>query len=311
MNRWLFSSLMVLGFCAMLPAHSSAQIRVMPGGKKIVLGKDTLCYRYRFVAGDTLYYAIESKDSIDIDTRGILAKVRSERLKIICDSASNGIYHLRLITIRASEYQATETDTVFRPGHPWVGREVRLVIDSLGRRLAESTSSDLAMLCPGGAYQPLRLPVLDSSCGRQNQSWLSEDTVRYAENAVPYPVMNQQVLWRVGDKLDTLGRQCQWIIYSLTGSGMMDMAASQLSMQSSSAIAESGRLVFDNTLAVPLVATIQHDNRFTILSTSGGKTTGKHLMVVVMELEEVVSSDPQRRFQRRSETPRKTSRRRK
>ena len=92
---------------------------------------------------------------------------------------------------------------------------------------------------------------------------------------------------------------------------MMDMAASQLSMQSSSAIAESGRLVFDNRLAVPLVATIQHDNRFTILSTSGGKTTGKHLMVVVMELEEVVSSDPQRRFQRRSETPRKTSRRRK
>ncbi|MEY2720181.1 MAG: hypothetical protein RLZZ273_1547 [Bacteroidota bacterium] len=310
MNQRLFSVLLAVIFCTMVPAKLMAQIRVMPGGKKIVLGKDTLCYRYRFVAGDTLQYAIESKDSIDIDTRGILAKVRSERLKIICDSAINGIYHLRLITTRASEYQATETDTVFRPGHPWVGREVRLVIDSLGHRLAESTSSSLAMLCPGGAYQPLRLPVLDSSCGRQNQSWLAEDTVRYAENALPYPIMNQQVLWRVGDKLDTLGRQCQWIIYSLTGFGMMDMSASQLSMQSSSAIAESGRVVFDNVLAVPLTATIQHDNRFTMLSTSGSKTTGKHLMVVVMELDEVVSTDPQRRFQRRSEAPRKTSKRR-
>jgi hypothetical protein len=91
---------------------------------------------------------------------------------------------------------------------------------------------------------------------------------------------------------------------------MMDMSASQLSMQSSSAIAESGRVVFDNVLAVPLTATIQHDNRFTMLSTSGSKTTGKHLMVVVMELDEVVSTDPQRRFQRRSEAPRKTSKRR-
>lgn len=310
MNHRTFVVMVVLALCLTLPAQSAAQIRVMPGGKKIVLGKDTLCFRYRFAAGDTLLYSIESKDSIDIDTRGILAKVRSERLKIICDSALHGTYHLRLITTRASEYQATETDTVFRPGHPWVGREVRLVIDSLGHRLAVSSSSDLAMLSPGGAYQPLRLPILDSSCGRQNQSWLSEDTVRYVENAVPYPVVNQQVLWRVGDKLDTLGRKGQWIIYSLTGFGMMDMSASQLAMQSTSAIAESGRIVYDNQLGVPLVATIQHDNRFTMLTTSGSKTTGKHLMVVVMELDEIYSHDPKRRFLRRTNVPSKTSKRR-
>ena len=310
MNRSPLATILVLLIGVVFAVPTAAQIRVMPGGKKIVLGKDTLCYRYRFVAGDTLLYSLESKDSIEIDRRGILAKVRSEKLKIVCDSATNGTYHLRLITTRASEYQASQADTVFRPGHPWVGREVRLVIDSLGRRLGQSSSTDLAMICPGGAYQPLRLPILDSSCGRQNQSWLSEDTVSYAENAVPFPIMNQQVLWRVGDTLDTLGRSCQWIIYSLTGFGTLDMTASQLSMQSSSAIAESGRLVFDNILAVPLVATIQHDNRFTMLSASGSKTTGKHLMVVTMELDEVLSREAQRRFKKRSEPTVKPSRRR-
>lgn len=295
--------------CVLLSAYASstAQMRIMPGGKKIVLGKDTICYRYQFVAGDTLLYSIESKDSIDIERRGVLAKARSEKLQIICDSAVEGRYYLRLTTLRASEYQASETDTVFRPGHPWVGRQVSLVIDSLGRRYAQSNSTAVAAMCPGGAFQPLRLPILDSSCGRQNQSWLSEDTVAYTENAVPFPQMHQQVLWRVGDYLDTLGRSTKWIMYSLTGFGTMDMTASQITMQSTSAIAESGRLVFDRSLNVPLVATIQQDNRFTVVSaaSSGTKTTGKHLMVVTMELERLTSSLPSRRWTRSVEPVRK------
>lgn len=288
-----------------------AQMRIMPGGKKIVLGKDTLCFRYHFVVGDTLVYSLESRDSIDIERRGILAKSRSEKLQIVCDSAHAGHYRLRLTTLRASEYQATETDTVFRPGHPWIGREVTMVIDSLGHRLEQNTSSTLAAICPGGAFQPLRLPVLDSSCGRQNQSWLSEDTVYYSENAVPFPVMNQQVLWRVGDYLDTLGRAVKSIVYSLTGFGSMDMSASQLAMQSNAKVAESGKLFFDRVLDVPLIATIQHDNRFTVESPSGArpKATGKHLMVVTMELDRIASKDPSRRWSRSSIAPSRAGRR--
>ncbi len=308
-QRW-----MVVVCTALLCTAASlqAQIRVMPGGKKIVLGKDTLCFRYHFEAGDTLYYAVDSKDSVDISRRGILAKSRSEKLQIICDSAIEGRYYLRMITLRASEYQATESDTVFRPGHPWVGRVVSIVIDSLGRRLAESSSSAMAAMCPGGAFQPLRLPILDSSCGRQNQSWLSEDTVNYAENAVPFPRMHQQVLWRVGDRLDTLGRSAQWLMYSLTGFGTVDMSASQIAMQSTSAIAESGRLIIDRDLRVPLVATIQHDNRFTIVSaaSSGSKTAGKHLMVVTMELERITSPVPTRRWSRMATPSRKSRKQR-
>lgn len=279
----------VLFVLRLLTVPSTAQIRVMPGGKKIVLGKDTLCFKYTFMQYDTLYYRLDSRDSVDIDKMGILAKSRSEKLRVICDSAHNGVYRLRLSTIRASEHQANEQDTVFRPGHPWIGREITLVIDSLGRRLAQSNSSDLASMCPGGAFQPLRLPILDSSCARQNQSWLSEDTVLYAENAVPFPVMNQQVLWRIGDIIDTLGRKAQWLTYSLTGMGVVDMTSSAIAMQSTSAIAESGRLVFDKSLSVPLVATIQQDNRFTVTSARGSKTVGKHLMVVTMELEQITS----------------------
>jgi len=283
----------------------ASQIRVMPGGKKIVLGKDTLCFRYTFMLHDTLYYRLDSKDSIDIDKVGILAKVRSEKLRVVCDSAHNGVYRLRLSTIRASEHQANEQDTVFRPGHPWIGREITMVIDSLGRRLALSNSSELAGMCPGGAFQPLRFPMLDSSCARQNQSWLSEDTVLYAENAVPFPEMHQQVLWRIGDALDTLGRKCQWLAYSLTGLGKINMSSSALSMYSSSAIAESGRLVFDKLLSVPLIATIQQDNRFTMASSGGTKTVGKHLMVVTMELEQIASPVRERSWQPMAKTPNK------
>ncbi len=119
--------------------------------------------------------------------------------------------------------------------------------------------------------------------------------------------MHQQVLWRVGDRLDTLGRSAQWLIYSLTGFGTFDMTASQLSMQSTSAIAESGRLVFDRALSVPLVATIQQDNRFTIVSaaSSGSKIAGKYLMVVTMELERITSPVPTRRWSRTTAPSRK------
>jgi hypothetical protein len=288
-----------------------AQMRIMPGGKKIVLGKDTLCFRYHFAVGDTLVYSLESRDSIDIERRGILAKSRSEKFQIVCDSALGGRYTLSMTTLRASEYQANTQDTVFRPGHPWVGRVVTMVIDSLGHRIDQRSGSSLAAMCPGGAFQPLRLPILDSSCGRQNQSWLSEDTVSYSENAVPFPVMNQQVLWRVGDYLDTLGRATKWIMYSLTGFGFVDMTASQLAMQTTSKVAESGRIVFDRSLQVPLIATIQQDNRFTVESASGSrpKTSGKHLMVVTMELDRLSSKDPSRRWSRSSAAPSRAGRR--
>lgn len=270
-------------------ADVMAQIRVMPGGRRVVLGKDTLCFAYDFVKADTLEYRIESKDSIDIEQRGILSKVRNERLRIVCDSVVDSNFYLTLTTTRATEYQTTGTDTVFRPGHPWVGVTTRLVIDRLGHRKSATSSATQAMLCPGGAFQPLRLPILDSSCARQNQSWLSEDTVLYVENGTPHPEVVQNVLWRVGDYLDTLGRSAQTLTYSLSGKGLVDMTASQLGMQTSAAIAEVGRIVFDRTLRIPLAILVQQDNRFSVFSNSRPKMTGKHLMVVTMTLDEIRS----------------------
>lgn len=283
-------------FVASTPAQ--AQIQIRPGGKKIVLGKDTLCFRYHFTQGDTLDYTMHSRDSIDIDKRGILAKSRMEKLRIVCDTAMPNRYFLRLLCLAASEYQTTGVDTVFRRDHPWVSRVVTIVIDSLGRRISHSGNSTLAALCPGGAFQPLRLPILDTSCGRQNQSWLSQDTILAVENGLPAPIISQSVLWRVGDKLDTLGRKAQWLMYSLTGFGIVDMTSSEIAMRNTSSIAEAGRIVLDDALKVPLIATIQQENRFTISSASGSKTAGKHLMVVTMELDRIVSSDPARCWER-------------
>jgi hypothetical protein len=306
-----YKCLVILPLLLLASGALFAQMRVMPGGRKIVLGKDTLCFQYRFAAGDTLLYSIESRDSVIIEQRGALAKTRSEKLRIVCDSTASGRYYLRLATLRASEYQANEMDTVFRPGHPWVGREVFIVIDSLGHRFEQRHASPLAGMCPGGAFQPLRLPVIDTSCGRQNDSWLSQDTLLAIENGLPAPIIGQTVLWRVGDMLDTIGRKAQWIMYSLTGFGVVDMSSSEIAMANTASIAEAGRIVFDKQLMVPLVATIQQDNRFTVESFAGSrqKTTGKHLMMVTMELDRLASKDPSRQWSRNSAAPARAGRR--
>lgn len=291
-----FASALCCVMSLLLFSDAMAQIRVVEGGPHLVLGKDTLCFRYEFMRGDTLEYLIESRDSIDIDQRSILLKVRNERLRIVCDSVVDGKFFLTLNTLRATEYQTTGADTVFRPGHPWVGITTHLVLDKLGRRHGASSSASEALLCPGGAFQPLRLPILDSSCARQNQSWVAHDTVLYVENGVPYPQVDQLVLWRVGDYLDTLGRSTQTIVYSLSSKGLMDMTASQLGLQTSAAIAEVGRMVFDRTLNLPLVTTTQQDNRFSVFSNARPTLAGKHLMVVTMVLDQLRSPSPTRRW---------------
>lgn len=44
-----------------------AQFRIAPGGTPRPLGKDTICFRYDFRAGDTLVYDTQAFDSIAVD----------------------------------------------------------------------------------------------------------------------------------------------------------------------------------------------------------------------------------------------------
>lgn len=289
--------LQVLTLIIITTSSSIAQMQIRPGGKPIILGGDTLCYRYHFAPSDTLLYRIESRDSIVVPGFDAVEKQRTEGLRIVCDSVVGDTYHLSLRLEAYSERQRSGKDTSSRNRHPWMQKTVYLAIDSLGRRLYGSISDgSRALASPGGMFQHLRLPIIDSSCRRQNQSWLSIDTISVPENGVPAPEIRQRVLWRVGDYLDTLGRPTAWIQYTLTGFGGMEVPDSSLNVSSVGSIAEYGRLVMDRGLQVPLSSQIWQEVRFRLQSGASRNTPGRHLVVSTMSLLELRSADARRRW---------------
>ena len=289
--------LAVLMLLAITAIELAAQMQVRPGGRRIVLGKDTICYRYRFAPSDTLLYRIESRDSISIPGFETIEKWRREGLRIVCDSVRNDIYHLSMRLEAFSERQRSGKDSSERSRHPWMQRIVRMSIDSLGRRLSVSISdSTRAMASPGGLFQALRLPIIDTSCGRQQQSWISTDTIMVPENGIPAPEIRQQAFWRVGDNLDTLGRMASWIQYTLTAFGGVDVPDTALNVTTVGSIAEYGRLVLDRGLGVPLSNSIIQQVRFKIQSGQSRSTEGRHHVTSTMSLVELRSPDPSRRW---------------
>jgi hypothetical protein len=274
-----------------------AQMQIRPGGKPIILGKDTICYRYRFAPSDTLYVRIESRDSIVVPGYDPIEKERTEGLRIICDSARNETYWLSMKILSYTERQRSGSDSSSRTSHPWKQRTMRLHIDSLGRRLHASVDdSSRALTSPGGMFQALRLPIIDSSCRRQNQSWMSSDTLFVPENGVPAPEIRQRVLWRTGDLLDTLGRPAAWLQYTLTGFAGVDVPDTSVKVTTIGTVAEFGRLVLDRGLGLPLSSSIWQEVRFRIQSGEQRNTAGRHLVVSTLSLMEVRAADPARRW---------------
>lgn len=294
MKRFLLvlSSLIIFADVAL-----EAQMQIRPGGKPIILGKDTICYRYRFAPSDTLYVRIESRDSIVVPGFDPIEKERTEGLRIVCDSVRDQTYWLSMRILYYTERQRSGKDSSSRTSHPWTQRTMRLHIDSLGRRLHASVDDPArALACPGGMFQALRLPIIDSSCRRQNQSWMSSDTLLVPENGVPAPEVRQRVLWRVGDLLDTLGRQAAWLQYTLTGFSGVDVPDTSVNVTTVGTIAEYGRLVMDRGLGVPLSSSIWQEVRFRIQSGVSRNTAGRHLVVSTLSLMEIRSPDTARRW---------------
>lgn len=275
-----------------------AQMQIRPGGKPIILGKDTICFRYRFAPSDTLYVRIKSRDSIVMPGYDPIEKERTEGIRIVCDSVRQETYWLSMKIMKYNERQISGKDSSSRTVHPWMQRTMRLHIDSLGRRLHASVDdSSRALASPGGMFQALRLPIIDTSCRRQNQSWLSSDTIMVPENGNPAPEVQQRVLWRVGDLLDTLGRSAAWLQYTLTGLAGVDVPDTSVNVTTVGMVAEYGRLVIDSRLGVPLSSKVWQEVRFMLQSGASRSTSGKHLVVSTFSLMEIRSPDPARCWQ--------------
>jgi hypothetical protein len=286
--------LVVMLLCA-APAIQ-AQFNVMPGGTPRPLGKDTICFRYDLRAGDTLVYRIEAHDSVNVENGQRFYKERTETVRIVCDSVTrNGIMFLSTTLLTAKEINVMGADTSVRTTHPWVGRRHVVAIDAVGHRImAQSDNDSVAGTAPGGTMQPLLLPVLDTSCGVQNQAWLAQDTLILVENAVPNPVLSQQVYWRVLDKGDTLGRTVNRIQYTQTAVGSVVLLTKDLSIDASTVLAGYGRLTFDRKLNVILHQFATVENKFTMQLPNDIRVRGKHLISENVTLVSLSARDRRR-----------------
>lgn len=277
---------------------SNAQFNIVPGGKPLVLGKDTLCFRYDLRGGDTLIYAVNAMDSVDVESGQRFAKFRNEIMHVVCDSvSSNGLMHINLRLVSATERHVNGKDTSVRTSHPWIGRRQYIGIDALGHRAyARSDNDTAATVAPGGVFQPMLLPIIDTACGRQQQSWLSQDTILLVENAVPQPILLQQNFWRVLDHFDTLGRKTQRIQYTQTGNGAVEIKSRGNSFQTQSLLAGYGLVTFDREWNVIIHQFATVENKFTMTIPGGVQVKGVHQTTEMITLSELRSADPRRRW---------------
>lgn len=289
--------LAVLWTALLLSAPATAQIQLQPGYQPAPLGKDTLCFLYRFETGDTLIYDIDARDSIWVQGEGRVLKLRRSRVMIVCDSAFHGTYWLRQIMTSSVERQSTVDTASERATHPWVDRVLTFVMDSLGKRsFAAVTQPDVVAMHPGGPFSPMLLPPLGESCGRQNQSWIVEDTLELTENGVPPPVIANTTLWRVLDKVDTLGRRFRQIQYSTTARGSHKVSGDGMAMTTTAIINSYGKLSFDDLLNLPYHVFATAENKLNIALKSGIERDAMQKTSVDAQLLEMRSHNPARGF---------------
>jgi len=295
MNRTLCAFIF---FMLLITGHAFGQISVDKQFKTLPLGKDTLCFRYSFNVGDTLAYVVESMDTVDMPPQQLLTKTRTELVLVFCDSVhGNNFYRLRYRLQTAKEMQRTDKDSTQRNGSPWVGREVIVDIDTLGNRILTGVDDPQKVsVAPGGAFQPLLLPTLGQSCGRQNESWIVEDTARLVENGSPGATFDHKTLWRVVDNADTLGRRFAQLQYTQTALGWLRVQSKDMNLQLDAKIAAFGKMSFDSQWKVPYHVFASSENRISVLSADGRVSSGKHRVTLHAQLVELRSSDPTRVF---------------
>lgn len=287
----------VFWMALLLSEPAIAQIQLQEGYQPAPLGKDTLCFLYRFEVGDTLVYDIDARDSIWVQGDGYILKLRRSRVQVICDSVSSNNFWLRQTMTSSSERQSTTDTASQRDDHPWVDRVVLMVIDTLGKRsFAAVTRPDVLAMHPGGAFSPLLLPPLGESCGRQNQSWITEDTLELMDNGVPPSVIAHLTLWRVLDKVDTLSRRFRQLQYSTTARGLHKVAADGMAMTTLATINAYGKLSFDDLLNVPYHVFATSENKLDIELKNGIKRQAMQKTSMNAQLLELRSKNPQRRF---------------
>lgn len=283
----------VVLFIVVLLSFYSAKAQFLEGLASQVI-KDTICYKYSFFAGDTLYFKSSALDSIVIDFQPALTKIRHERVKMWCDSTiGDTAYHISIQMLSAtSREKVLNNDTIVeRFEHPWINKIVSIVIDSTGKRLDYKFGHiKNAVIAPGTAFQPVLLMVLGESCHKENSTWLVKDTYGMPENGTPMPIIAQSSLMRAEKYLDTLGRNCKSLRFTSTAQTIYKVEADEAYANISSRKNFAGYLRLDSALNLPINLWCSSQDILTIKNKDESEKPGWVYTQVEFTIEKMVLS---------------------
>jgi hypothetical protein len=216
-----------------------------------------------------------------------ILKRRIEHIQVVCDSVDlNNNYYLTysVSDIEQKEWTAT-TDTVVRLSSPWIGKRVKLVIDSLGNRLqAQNIDSNYIASSSGGQFQPYLFFPLQVSCSEIGKSWLIKSVDTLCENSYPPARIEQTSLMRAVNKIvsgyDTLAFQT----FVKTGKGFYGVENDEISLTIQDIMNTYGELQIDLSDFVPTVYFVTQEEKIHILMDDGSKIPAWHYATVTYEL---------------------------
>jgi hypothetical protein len=248
-----------------------------------------LDYKLKFFKGDTLRYRVASFDSIVIEYGKALTKMRFEMIEIVCDSTSNdGKYYLTQTLLSYIADEATgSTDRVRRTTSPWIKRNVRLVIDSVGNRYSVSVNdSNIYAVSPGGAFQPYLLFPFKETNKHKDESWFVKTIDTLVENGNPHAIENQSSLFRAEEPIDTLGYKSNRFRFIKTANGQFMSISGKDRILVEAIINSSGNFILSNEFCIPVHFFSNIEQKLKITTPEKEAMPGIHLISTDFTIDE-------------------------
>lgn len=248
------------------------------------------CGYYKFVPLDTMYYTVQSKDSIVIDYGTPLLKRRHEVLRVMCDSIGTENKHFYL-NFRLVAFQAEECelggDTVTHTDSDWLGRMTYIEIDSVGNRYSVAYDDTTKLgLTPGGAFQPYMFFNFKKPCSDTGQSYnVAGEYDLLVENGLPCPVLRCAYLFNNRGRLDTLGCEVNRLDFVKTAQGSITYPDPKQPMRVTNIVAGSGTMDIGIGRQVPIHFYQTQEQKLTIHLPNDVEKPGKQFTTSYFTLD--------------------------
>lgn len=255
---------------------------------------DTLCFRYRFFQGDTLVYKVSTNDSLIHNMDKPIMKKRTEKIMVTCDSVdAKGYYHLIYQTISSEQKEWNLSgDTVTRKSSPWIGKRVKLVLDSLGNRIQSlNLDSNFIATANGGSFQPYLFFTLQENCKATGTSWLIKSADTLCENSFPPAKIEQTSLMRAIEKIKNETDTLAFLTFVKTAKGLYGFETDDISLSVQNVMNIYGELQIDLRDQVPVVYFVTQEEKIHFMMDDGSKIPAWHYSTTTFQLENLVRED--------------------